>query len=199
MAAIKAHAADEDDSRGYALSTYPPLREKELALRAYALKDGPILRQVLESASDTEQRAAAAEALGYAQQSTAQITALVKAARDPNEIVRNNATRALVVLAASSPKVARQIPANDFIAMLGSGIWTDRNKASFLLMYLTQDRDSRLLAELRERALPALIEIAHWDKSHAQSALTLLGRITGIPEERLEKMDADAIIRAVQK
>jgi hypothetical protein len=66
-------------------------------------------------------------------QSSSQIAALVHASRDSNSGVRNNATRALLVLAESNPKRAKEIPADKFIELLLSGTWTDLNKASGLL------------------------------------------------------------------
>jgi selenoprotein W-related protein len=106
---------------------------------------------VLESSSNAEQRAIAAQFMGYVHSSAAQINALVRASHDPEEDVRNNATRALWVLAASSPKRAERIPADGFIEMLYSRSWTDRNKSSLLLEVLTRSRDPKLLAQLRSR------------------------------------------------
>jgi hypothetical protein len=92
------HGGEEDRSRGYALSIDPPLRAKQFATREYAVHHERLLRRVLEEAQDDEQRIVAAHFLGYARQSNTQIAALVRASRDGNETVRNNATRALGVL-----------------------------------------------------------------------------------------------------
>lgn len=179
-------AIQEDDSRGYALIKYPPAHALQIQLRKYALRHQPVLLQVLRDSSDVEQRRMAADVLGYARQSQTQISALVLATHDPDATVRNNAARALSALASSSPRVAAQIPARNFIAMLKSGNWWDRNKASFVLMSLTKTRNSLLLAELRKEALPALIEMARWrDVAHATTARIILGRIAGIPEKQL--------------
>ncbi len=61
------------------------------------------------SSSDAQQRRVARVVLGYAQQSREQMAALVRAARDPDWLVRNNATRALAVLARSNAKLAEAI------------------------------------------------------------------------------------------
>lgn len=87
--------------------------------------------------------------------------------------------------------------------MLNSGTWTDRNKGSAILLSLSKWRDPKLLAQLRARAMPGLIEIARWDHGHAMSRL-VLGRIAGIDEESLAKMvgnddQTDEIIVAAQK
>src|SRR5207245_130573 len=122
MRAVFLGNAGEDDSKGYSLAADPELRSRQLAMREYALAHADLIIQVLESSSDGQQRIVASELLGYAQQSQAQLVALAKASRDSNDEVRNNAVRALVVLARSDPKVAAQIPAAEFIAMLHSGI-----------------------------------------------------------------------------
>src|SRR6185295_12100724 len=103
----------------------------------------------------------------------------------------NEATRALAVLAGSSPRAAKKIPAADFVEMISSGIWLDRNKAARLLTFLTRSRDPALLRLLRTRALDSLIEMAVWrSPAHADSSLLLLGRIAGIEEERLQRLIA---------
>ena len=95
------------------------------------------------------------EALGYARQSPRQVLALMRAARDPDEGVRNNATRAIAVLARANHRLASQISPDTFIEMLNSGIWTDRNKGAMVLMSLTAKRDPAVLTnqlyQLRRR------------------------------------------------
>ena len=201
--AVRDGSATEDDSRGYALSVESDLRAKQLATRAYALHHEGLVRRVLASAEDAEQRIAAAHILGYARQSAEQIQALVRASYDADETVRNNAIRALAVLAQSNPRVAARIPAEHFIAMLSSGSWTDRNKAGFLLDELSKRRDPKLLTELRSRALDSLIEMARWrSRGHAGFARILLGRIAGIEETRLQQLvetgQVDQIIKALK-
>jgi hypothetical protein len=189
MEAVQKGKAREDDSKGYALSEDPPYRAIELEMRHYALRDEREILGVLASGRDANQRQAAAELLGYAKQSKQQMDALAHAARDPDSGVRNNAVRALAVLAASGPKTAAQIPAPEFIAMLASGSWSDRNKSSWLLERLTKSRDPKLLGELRSQALEPLIEMARWRApGHAYSSRIMLGRIAGIEEKRLQEI-----------
>jgi len=103
--------------------------------------------------------------------------------------VRNNALRALGVLARSNPKVAARIPAEHFIAMLSSGSWTDRNKGGSLLDELSKRRDPKLLSQLRSRSVNSLIKMARWrDRSHADTFRMLLGRVAGIEETRLQQL-----------
>lgn len=199
---LKGHAT-EDRSQGYALSTSDQsLRAKQLAVRAYAIAHEKLIRAVLDSASDEKQRIVAAYLLGYARQSSRQISYLVHASRDVDETVRNNATRALGVLAESSQKVAARIPAAGFIEMLSSGSWTDRNKAGWVLTSLTKGRDPKLLGQLRAGALTPLIEMARWrNAGHAYSARMLLARIAGVDEERALQLanakDGEEVIKAL--
>src|SRR2546421_2351488 len=195
--------ASEDRSKGYALSSDASLRAKQLAKRAYALSHEILLRRVLRSSAEPEQRTVAANFLGYARQTRAQIGDLVWASHDVDAGVRNDSIRALGVLAESSPKVASQIPPEGFVEMVSSGSWTDRNKAGFLLDELSQRRDPKLLGLLRSRSLDSLIEMARWrGRGHADFARILLGRIAGIEESRLQQlMDAgqvEQIIKAVK-
>ena len=199
--AVKRHTPD-DNSQGYALSDYAPMRTAQLALREYALRYPEEIRTVLATAADERERIAAAHLLGYAVKSPAQIAALAAAARDPNETVRNNAVRALGVLAEADAGVARAIPAGPFIAMLASPVWTDRNKALFVLSAVTAARDPEVLGKLRAQAMEALREMAQWRSNYAQLPLLLMGRIAGIEEERLVKLvearDATAVLEAVR-
>ena len=101
--AISKGASGEDQSKGYALSVDPALRKVQMAMRHFATGHEGIIRSVLESSSDAGQRALAARLMGYARQSPVQIAALVHASGDPDTEVRNNAARALWVLA-GNPK-----------------------------------------------------------------------------------------------
>ena len=74
-----------------------------------------------------------------------------------------------------------------FIEMLNSLSWSDRNRAVAALQILTDTRDPAVLDQLRERALPALADMARWKTlTHALPAYILLGRAAGIPEERIQ-------------
>jgi hypothetical protein len=195
---------NEDSSKGYALAEHPPLRATQLAMRAYAVGHAAILREVLKTAADDKQRIAAAELLGYAPQFRSQIAALVYAIQDRNGLVRNNAIRALVVMANSNPKIASEIPAAGFIELLLSGTWTDLNKSSNVLAVLTRNRNARLFAPLRRaEVLGRLIEMARWRTGHAEPARVILGRLAGIDEPRLQALikagNAEVIIDALKQ
>jgi hypothetical protein len=189
LSAIRSNQAGEDHSKGYALSQFPPLRQTQLALRAYAVDHSNVIERALQNCQDAENRAAAAELLGYANLSRQQIDTLVRASDDSNLTVRNNATRALWVLASSSEKAAAMIPASHFVALLNSGKWQDRNKAGLLLMALTKYGDPGLLSNLRSQALDSLVEMARWhDLGHADPYRFLLGRIAGTNPDRIQQL-----------
>jgi hypothetical protein len=187
-AVLSGHST-EDDSAGYTLTNEPKARSAELALRDYALLHEDLLFQVLSSSSDGEHRATAALMLGYGRHTDQQVDALVHAGLDPDDSVRNNAVRALEVLATAKPAVAQRIPLDGFMRLMRSGAWSDHNKASMVLVALTTTRDPRVLAQLRDEALDPLLEMARWRNiGHAEAALTVLGRMAGIEEDALQKM-----------
>lgn len=95
VAAVMKGSTREEDTTGYALSTDPALRSKQLDLRELALKYEHEIIDVLSHSSDSRQRAISATALGYTRQSNSQLAALVAASSDPESEVRNNAVRAL--------------------------------------------------------------------------------------------------------
>ena len=202
-AALLKGNAREDTSKGYALSIDDEaLRAKQLSVRAYAIQHEKLIRAILRSSRETQQRVVAAYLLGYSRRSRQQIADLVRASNDSDETVRNNAIRALSVLADSSATVAALIPADGFVKQLSSGSWTDRNKAGWVLSSLTKNRHPKLLAQIRSQALTSLIEMARWQSGHSQTARIILGRVAGIPEERLVQLvnekGAETIINALR-
>ena len=188
--AVARGSAGEDDSQGYMISKDPSLKAVNLAMRAYAVQREPELRNVLTNAGDPKQRRAAAELLGYVQRSPSQAKALSNAINDPDEEVRNNAVRALAVLVAVPGSEQLQINVQPLINLLYSGVWTDRNKASFLLLRMTAGPNPQVLRSLRKEAIGPLIEGASWtgDFGHTMPFLIILGRIGSIPDNKLNEM-----------
>jgi len=186
---VQAGSIIEDHSQGYALSKSKRLRPIQLEMRAFALKNEATVYDVLKNAQDDRQRTIAAQLAGYAQQSDSQLKALVSSTNDSNETVRNNATRALIVLAGSSAEIAKRIPADHFAELLLSGTWTDINKATNLLNVLTRDRNPKVLTMLRKKkVLERLIEVARWRSGHAIPARHILGRLADIDETRIKEL-----------
>ena len=187
-AAEKGDAA-EDDSQGYALAHNPELRQAQLEMRAFAIKNVSQIGTALRQCARDEHRRAASMLLGYANRSADQIAQLVRASNDADSTVRNNAVRALGVLAAPSAEAAAGIQADALVELLNSGDWTDRNKAGLLFMRLTDARRPALLAALMRQAFDSLVEMARWqDASHAIVYRVILGRIAGIEEPRLVEL-----------
>ena len=196
--AIMKGNAGEDDSRGYSLSNDPGLRSKQLAMHKYALTHERTLKRALQGCKKPEHRRAAAEILGYARRSVGQIAALVRATHDVDPDVRNNALRALWVLAMASTEAAAQMPGQDFVELLNSGNWHDRNKAGSLLNSLTVSRHRQLLERLRSAALPSLIEMAQWENpGHAYSYRVLLGRIAGLDDAQIQNLIATSRVNEI--
>lgn len=192
----------EDHSRGYALSHDPGYRTAQESMRRYAVAHANALEAALRACDRVADRRAAAHLLGYAEQSRATVGALVAASRDPDSDVRNNAIRALWVVASSTRPAAREIPGAPFVAMLNSTSWEDRNKGGLLLSALTDHPNATLLDALRHDALDSLIEMARWqDAGHADAYRLLLGRMAGIEDARLRHLiargDVETIVAAV--
>jgi len=108
------------------------------------------------------------------------------------------------VLAARDPAYGIRFSPTWFIQMLHSVSWSDRNKAAFAMVNLTEKRDPRILDELRESALPALADMARWKHlPHALPGVILLGRIAGLPEKEIQdlwsKGDREAVIKRALK
>lgn len=198
--AVRRGASSEDDSNGYTLSADPRMRQVELEIRAYAVSHGEELERVLQNSFDAQQRRVSALLLGYADRSAMQIQCLTYASADPDDTVRNNAMRALAVLASAKQTGGIDVDPTSFIAMLYSGQWTDRNKSSFLLSQLTSTRDPILLKKLGEEALTPLIEGARWsDPGHSMAFVAVLGRIEGVPDAQLDLTQKPQIIEAAEK
>ena len=184
--AVQRGASREDDSEGYALGKDAALRKIQLAIRTYSVDRGTEFEGVLRDAGDAKQRSTAAALLGYARRSPEQFQALNHAILDPDADVRNNAVRALMVLESSNaPRVP--IDVEPLAALLNSGVWSDRNKASLLLDKLTVTRDPEVLETLRRTAFDALVEGASWqgDPGHSEPFIILLGRMADVPENQI--------------
>jgi hypothetical protein len=199
--ALRQGDGTEDRSAGHALMHFPQARRIQEQFPAIAASNLDLLRTVLHTSAEAEDRALAAQIIAYTRDKQAVVPDLVTASRDPSESVRNNAVRALVVMA-SAESVTVKVPPGPLVALLQSPVWTDRNKSSLALMELTASRDPELLAALRP-ARTALVEMARWKSlGHAGAALTILGRMAGLTEQEIGTVwnggDREKIIRAMQ-
>jgi hypothetical protein len=185
--AIERGDAAEDRSQGHALSHDSATRAIQERFIRYANRDLPELRRVIRTSSRPAERALAAQLLGYTDDKSAVVDDLSYGMSDPAEGVRNNAMRALMVIAEMKPREGRlvpRIPPEPFIAFLSSPVWSDRNKAALALAALTRNRDPMFLEALRGEAISSLVEMARWkSEGHAQPAFIILARIAEYSDE----------------
>jgi hypothetical protein len=196
----------EDDTEGHALIKGEVFEKLQGQFMAFAKNDAEMLKKVLKGSVDPKHRRAAAWILGYAPDKKMVVDEFLAALRDGDETVRNNATRALgaiAAFAAKHPELGIKIDPDPFIQMLHSLSWSDRNKATMVLLNLTQSRSREILQQLRDRARDPLIEMARWRDSHSLMSFKLLARMAGTKEEEIDKLwesgQREEIIRAAFK
>jgi hypothetical protein len=160
------------------------------------------LRDVLRNAAEPDQRAIAAAVIDYAPNKKEIVDDLQYAVQDPDESVRANAIRSLTaigVLAATQPGLGIKVSPTWFIELLNSIVLSDRVESAKALLTLTDRGDPAVLGQIRERALPALTEMARWKTPrHALPPFLLLGRVAGLADaeiqQRWEKGDRETVI-----
>ncbi len=184
MAAVRRGDGGEDLTKGHSLMHDPAARAVQEHFIEYARNLTPV-RDVLRHSSDATHRTLAAQILGYAANKQDVIEDLVYGMNDSSADVRNAAMRALSVIARAAPVQATSvIPIEPFIRLIGSPIWSDRNKASLALLGLTDRRDPQLLRTLKTQAMIPLVDMARWrSQGHAMPGLLVLGRIAGLADE----------------
>jgi len=188
--AIRRGSAAEDLSQGYSRRADVTTRAVQDMFPALAAAHLAELKAVLHNSEDENQRVAAVYVLGYTPDRQTAVNELQYALKDADPEVRAIATRGLVALAVFAhlnPKAGVKVEPTWFIEMLHSLSWSDRNRALAALQILTDNRDPGILVELRERALPALVEMARWKTpAHALPAFVLVGRIAGRSEQQIQ-------------
>ena len=207
MRAVMRGFAKEDVSQGHSLMADSTARMIQLRFVDLASRYRDTLRAVLRTSDDEDHRALAAQVLAYSANKQSVVTDLVYAMLDHSSEVRNNATRALWLIAAygqQHPELKITVPYEPFIDLLNSVAWTDRNKASLALMQLTEGRDPALMTALRTRAFDAVVDVAQWtNPGHAMAGIVILGRLAGIPDAEIyamyERGEKNKIIEAARK
>jgi len=186
ISAVRRGVAGEDHSHGYALAQDSALRAIQQQFVSIAAARMDTLRVVLNTSADADHRALAAYIIAYGPDRRAVARDLMRGIDDPDDGVRNNAVRAIGVLASwlnDHPEAGIIIPAEPFIDLLNSVSWPDRNKGVMALMALTARRDTAVLSQLRLRAAASLIEMARWtNPGHAFGAFIILARVVGIDD-----------------
>lgn len=189
--AARRGVAEDYLAQGHPLSLDPAVRAVQE--RFPALVDAHLsrIREVLRNSADERHRAIAAHLIGYTSKKHVIINDLQYALRDPDDGVRYNAIRALVAIAKlgeRDPELGLKVEPTWLIEMLNSLLWNDRMKAAEALAILTEKRDGRALAQLRERALDSVVEMAQWKHlRHALPAFLLAGRLAGLSEQEIEQ------------
>lgn len=186
---------EEDDSEGHALMKNAEGRALQKKFIPFANQNLSLLHRVLHESSDARHRTLAAQIMAYYKDKKVIIKDLVYGVKDADAGVRNASTRALGVLAGfarNNPEKNLKVPVAPFVDMLNSFEWTDRNKSSIVLWELTEKRDPAILAELKQKALDSLIDIARWKSpGHAMPAFVILARIAGVPDNEIIGMWED--------
>lgn len=188
--AARSGETGEELSEGHSLMQNSKVRYIQLGFVVLAEDHKEVLRKVLREAADAEQRAIAAYLIGYTKDKASVQDDLQRALRDPDDTVRANAARALgafSVFAQKHPDSGLKISPTWLIEMLNSVVWTDRNNAAVALVTLTDNRDSAVLEQMRERSSGSLVQMARWKHlPHALPAFILVGRMAGMPEQELQ-------------
>ncbi len=205
--AARAGNTGESLAQGHFFAADPQARAWQTKLAAIASAHLDSIRQVLRDATDPEQRAAAAYILGYAPLRRTVVDDLQYGMQDADQDVRANAMRSLAAVAALAARnrdLGIRVEPTWFIEMLNSIVWSDRERAAQALVSITENRNPYALAQMRERALNALIEMARWKTlAHAVAPFILLGRVAGLPEAKIHeywsKGDREIVIRLAMR
>jgi hypothetical protein len=192
----------EDFTAGHSQMDDPEARAFQPRFVAFAAEHLDWLRQVLRQAAQPEDRAVAAAVIGYAPEKDKVVDDLQLALQDPDEAVRANALRSLTAIAvysASHPELRLRVSATWIVELLNSIVLNDRIEAAKALLTLTDSSNPPALSLIRERALPALAEMARWQTlRYALPPFLLLGRTAGVRDDQLrqawEKGDRERII-----
>ena len=154
----------EDQSEGHALSIIPEIRALQERYLDYAEQYRERLLEVLHNSADAEQRAIAANVLGYASDKQAIVPELEHAVLDPSDGVRNDATRALAVIAAYGdrhPELDIEIRPDVYIDMLNSIIFSGWKKFEPLWNLMIQMKKLNLMTPLLEGILSKVTKQKH--------------------------------------
>ncbi len=185
--AVVNNETTEDNSNGHTLMQYEPLKKIQLSYIAYADSNIRLLRSILSGSKYPEEREAAALVISYYHNKKEIVNDLLNAMSDPDVAVRNNAIRAIGVIADYSitrKDLAININPDPFIKLLNSISWTDRNKSSMVLLSLTNDRNADVLEKIKKDAIESITDMAAWKNfGHSLPGYILLGRIIGWQEQ----------------
>jgi HEAT repeat protein len=203
--AARSGNAVEDLSAGHSMMADAAARAYQEQFVNYAREHVDLLRSVLRTAADAEQRAAAAVVIGYAGTKPTVVNDLQYAMQDPDDAVRANAIRSLngfAVLASKQPALGIKISPTWFIELLHSIVLSDRVESAKALLTITDRGEPAVLQQIRERAAGALAEMARWKTPRfALPSFFLIGRVAGLPDQQIQeswrKGDREPVITKV--
>jgi len=207
--AIELNKTEEDNSNGHSMIVYEPGHSIQEQFITYANANLELLRNVLRNSKYPEQREVAAYVIAYHDNKNEIVPDLIKAIDDSEDGVRNNAIRAVNIIAEFAltwPELNISIDTKPFIKLMNSISWTDRNKSSLVLLSLTQTRKPEIMRELKSTALKSIIDMAGWRNfGHSLPGYILLGRLVGWSEQVImsgvnneRKAQVDEMLRALK-
>jgi len=186
MAAVQKGDSGEDRSQGHSLMVNRDARALQQKYIEYAEEYRDTLIDVLHNSA--QQRALAATVLGYSSNKKSIVPHLEAAVLDPDVNVRNDASRALALIAGyanENPELDIRIDAAIFVDLLNSVAFADRNKSAAVLYNLTDTRGPHVIEQLRAKALPSLIEMCQWEwGAHAWTPCKVLERTVGLSDQK---------------
>jgi hypothetical protein len=204
--ASRAGDLKEDFSRGYSLMENLPARMVQERFVGLAELNQGQLQNVVRNSAYPEQRAIAAYVVGYAPTRAGVVDDLQYALQDPEPSVRANAARALKAIAilATNKGEDLRVQLTWFVEMLNSCVLSDRLEGSRALVTLSDRLTPYTIAQIKERALPSLFEMARWKHlPHALPAYLLLGKVAGLSDQEVQsawvKGDRDSVLAKIQK
>lgn len=187
--AAAAGNVEEDLTAGHSLMRNADCREAQLKFPDLATRHEGTLKAALERSEDPGMRAMAAYILGYAADKRRVVDDLQSGLRDPEQEVRMTSARALraiSVLARNKDK-GILIRATWFVEMLNSVVLGDRLEGSRTLNLMFDELTEGTVAQIRERAMPSLYEMARWRHlPHALPAYLLLGKVAGVADKEVQ-------------
>jgi hypothetical protein len=189
--AVRAGDTSEDISRGHSLMQHEGARTQQLVMATLAGPHLPELRKVLRESMFADQRAVAAYVLQYVPEKGDVVPDLQYALQDSDDAVRRNAIRALTaiaILGRTDPSLRIRVQSTWLVELLNSVSLNDRLEATRALLSFTDQPDPNTIANLKQRALPALFEMAQWRHlANALPAYLLLGRVAGWKDDAAQE------------
>ena len=174
---------EEDLTQGHSLMRNAECRAAQMKFVELAERHGAVLKAALARSEDPGVRAMAAYILGYAADKRKVVDDLQGGLRDPEQEVRMTSARAMRAISVLARDKEKEIliRATWFVEMLNSVVLGDRLEGARTLNLMFDELTEGTVAQIKERALPSLNEMARWRHlPHALPAYLLLGKVAGV-------------------